>query len=50
MAKKAGKRGHGEGTIYKRPNGTWTAQITIHDPFSDKPKRKTFYSKTQREV
>lgn len=46
----AGKRGHGEGTIVKRPDGRWMAQVTVYDPLSDKPKRKTFYGKTRREV
>jgi len=45
------KRGHGEGTIYKRKNGTWAAQVTIgRDPLTGKLKRKTFYGKTRKEV
>ncbi len=43
MAK--GRRGNGEGTITKRPNGTYEARITIENG-----KRKTFYGKTRKEV
>ncbi len=39
------RRGHGEGTIYQRKDGRWTAAITLEDH-----KRKTFYGKTRREV
>lgn len=38
------KRGAGEGTIYKRPNGTWSAQVTING------RRISKYGKTRREV
>lgn len=45
------KRGHGEGTITRRPDGRWMAQITIgYDPETGKPKRVTFYGKTRPEV
>lgn len=45
------KRGHGEGTIYKRPDGLWVAQVTVgYDPKTGKPKRKSFYGKTRKEV
>lgn len=44
------KRGHGEGTIYKRANGQWAAQVTVNDPLAGTVKRKTFYGKTRREV
>ena len=45
------KRGHGEGTIYKRPDGLWTAQIIVgYDLKTGKPKRKSFYGKTRQEV
>ncbi len=43
MAK--GRRGNGEGTIAKRPNGTYEAKITLEGG-----KRKTFYGKTRKEV
>jgi len=45
------KRGHGEGTIYKRNDGSWTAQVSIgRDPATGKLKRRTFYGKTRKEV
>lgn len=40
-----GKRGHGEGTIYKRDDGRWLAQMTLPDG-----KRKSFYGRTRAEV
>jgi integrase len=39
------RRGHGEGSIYRRNDGRWTAAITL-----DNHKRKTFYGKTRKEV
>lgn len=50
-----GKRANGEGTIYqikKGPRrGWWVCQITIGtNPKTGKPKRKSFYGKTRREV
>ena len=39
------KRGHGEGSIYKRADGRWSVQITL--PTGG---RKTVYAKTRREV
>lgn len=39
------RRGHGEGSIYKRKDGRWAASLTI-----DGRRRKTFYGKTRREV
>lgn len=41
----AGKRGHGEGTIYKRSDGRWLAQMMLADG-----KRKSFYGKTRAEA
>jgi len=38
-------RGHGEGTITKRSDGRWQAQISIGEG-----KRKTYYGKTKKEV
>src|SRR5947209_17661062 len=38
-------RGHGEGSIYQRKDGRWTASITLEGR-----KRKTFYGKTRKEV
>lgn len=44
------KRGQGEGTISKRPDGTWWARITIGRDENGKQKRKAFYGKTRKEV
>lgn len=46
----AKKRGQGEGTIAKRPDGTWWARITVGKTADGKQKRKAFYGKTRREV
>ncbi|MEJ6952433.1 tyrosine-type recombinase/integrase [Natronospora cellulosivora (SeqCode)] len=44
-------RGDGEGTIYKRKNGRWCGQITVGtNPKTGKPKRRTFYGDTRKEV
>src|SRR5258707_470715 len=39
------RRGHGEGSIYQRNDGRWTAAITLENG-----RRKTFYGKTRKEV
>lgn len=44
------KRGQGEGTIFKRPDGTWWARLTIGKTPDGKQKRKAFYGKTRKEV
>lgn len=45
------KRGNGEGTIYKRSNGTWCAAVTSGiNPETGKPKRDYFYGRTRQEV
>ncbi len=44
------KRGSGEGTISKRPDGTWWARITVGYNDEGKQKRKAFYGKTRKEV
>jgi integrase-like protein len=47
----AKKRGNNEGSITRRKNGLWMAQITVgRDPITGKPKRATFYGKTRQEV
>ncbi|MBT9157021.1 MAG: Transposase [Firmicutes bacterium] len=47
----AKRRGNNEGSIYKRPDGTWTAQASVgYDPTTGAPRRKSFYGKTRREV
>lgn len=43
------RRGHGEGSVYQRKDGRWTATIDLG--WEDgKRKRKTYYGDTQREV
>ena len=44
------RRGQGEGTISKRPDGTWWARITVGKDENGKQKRKAFYGKTRKEV
>ncbi len=44
------KRGQGEGSISKRPDGTWWARITVGKTPDGKQKRKAFYGKTRKEV
>lgn len=44
------KRGQGEGTISKRPDGTWWARITVGRDTEGKQKRRAFYGKTRKEV
>jgi integrase len=39
------QRGHGEGSIYQRKDGRWTASITLENR-----KRKYFYGETRKEV
>jgi integrase len=47
----AKKRGNNEGSITRRLDGRWMAQVTIgRDPETGKPKRATFYGKTRQEV
>lgn len=40
-----GRRGHNEGSIYKRDDGRWVGAITL-----DERRRKAFYGKTRAEV
>jgi len=45
------RRGNNEGSIYKRPDGSWIGQVsTGYDPATGKPKRKSFYGQTRQEV
>ena len=39
------RRGHGEGSIYRRKDGRWAASIALEGR-----KRRTFYGKTRKEV
>lgn len=43
-------RGQGEGSISRRPDGTWWARLTVGKDENGKQKRKAFYGKTRREV
>jgi integrase len=43
-----GKRGNGEGTIYRRKDGGWCTQYAVYT--SKGRKRKTLYGKTRQEV
>lgn len=45
----AKRRGQGEGSIAKRPNGTWYARYTVKLPDGTK-QRRCIYGKTRREV
>ena len=47
----AKKRGNNEGSIVRRKDGLWMAQISIgRNPQTGKFKRSTFYGKTRKEV
>lgn len=46
----AKKRGHGEGTIDQRPDGTWRARISLGIGADGKRRRKDIYGKTKAEV
>lgn len=43
------RREHGDGTIYQRPDGTWSGQINMA-PEGAKRQRKTVYGKSRTEV
>lgn len=43
-------RGHGEGSIIKRPDGTWQASLSLGVGPDGKRKRPTVYGKTRKEV
>lgn len=44
------RRGNGEGSICKRKDGLWQCQVTTGFDDNGKPKRKTYYGKTRKEV
>ncbi len=46
----AKKRGQNEGSIRKRPDGTWEARVTIGIMADGKQKQKSLYGKTRQEV
>jgi integrase len=43
------KRANGEGSIFKRADGTWSAELSYRDEYGA-AKRRTVYGKTQAEV
>ena len=46
----AKKRGQNEGSIRKRPDGTWETRVTIGIMADGKQKQKSLYGKTRQEV
>ena len=46
----AKKRANGEGTVFKRSNGSWQGEMSIGRNSNGTLKKKYFYGKTQREV
>lgn len=44
------KRGNGEGSIYQRLDGRWTASVTCGRQPNGKPKRKYLYGNSRKEV
>jgi integrase len=44
------KRANGEGCIYHRPDGRWSASLTHDDPATGERRRAWFYGKTRTEV
>ena len=43
------RRGHGEGSIYRRKDGVWSAAVDLGNK-DGKRRRKVVYGKTQAEV
>lgn len=43
-------RANGEGSVYRRPDGLWSGQLSYTDEATGKDKRHTVYGKTVREV
>jgi hypothetical protein len=43
-----GKRGNGEGSIWRRKSGGWCAQYTVYT--TEGRKRRTLYGKSRQEV
>ena len=49
--RKTTRRANNEGSIYRRPDGRWCAQVSLgYDPETGKLKRKSLYGDTQAEV
>ncbi len=49
MAKK-GRRGNGEGSVYRRADGRWVGQYLVEDAGSGEKKRRYVYGKTRRDA
>jgi len=47
MKRGTGRRGHGEGCVYQRPDGRWAAYITLPRGTDGRRRRKFFYAATQ---
>lgn len=48
--KKIARRGNGEGTIYRRKDGTWCGMVTVGRKADGNLDRKTFYGRKRGEV
>lgn len=46
----SGRRGNGEGSITKRPNGTYQGRLRYVDPVTGVKRRMSLYGKTSRDV
>lgn len=44
------RRLRGDGTIYKRPNGTYAGQVDLGHDIEDRRRRRTVYGRTQEDV
>ncbi len=44
------RRGRGEGSIFQRPDGTWSAEISLGTDVNGKRIRKTLYAASKKEV
>ena len=50
MAQNCKKRANGEGSIRQRPDGRWEARLMAGHQANGRPRVKSFYGKTQKEV
>jgi integrase len=44
------RRGNGEGSIFKRPDGRWVGSITTGFNVSGRQARKDYYGKTRADI
>src|SRR5262245_37224748 len=44
------RRGRGEGSIFERPDGTWSASVSLGYDETGKRRRRSVYGKTKAEV